>query len=341
VNLWATPCMPRLCLLLLLLAVASARGAEERFVYEKAEMGVPFRLTFYAESEEQAKEAAAAAFEHLEVLNGILSDYDDTSELSRLARSSGTGRAVPVSAVLWKVLERSQELAVRTEGAFDVTVGPLVNLWRRCRRKKELPSPGLLEEMRARVGDRFMRLDPHGRTVELLKPEMRLDVGGIAKGFAADEALAVLARFGITRALIAASGDIVAGDPPPREKGWRVQVATLDQPGAPAPEVLLLANAAASTSGDAYQYVEIDGVRYSHIIDPRTGVGLTDHSLVTVVATDGLTADGLDTAIDVLGPEKGLRLLAQYPEAKARILRAPAGKVEVYKSPGWKSGSHR
>jgi thiamine biosynthesis lipoprotein len=314
---------------------ARGRAEERRFVYEKAEMGVPFRITFYAEDEAKAKAAAAATFDHMEVLNSILSDYDPDSEISRLSQTSGSGRAVPVSAILWKVLERSHQLAVQSDGAFDVTIGPLVNLWRRCRRKHELPSKELLEEMRARVGYRFMRLDPQARTVALLKPDMRLDVGGIAKGYAADEAIAVLAKHGITRALAAASGDIAAGDPPPGEKGWRVEVSTLDVPGAPPAEVLLLAHQAVSTSGDAYQFVEIDGVRYSHIIDPRSGIGLTDHSLVTVVARDGLTADGLDTTIDLLGNERGLALLARYPGAHARIMRSPKGVVEACESPGW------
>jgi thiamine biosynthesis lipoprotein len=328
----------RLLFLLLLLALAGSAWAEaERFVFEKAEMGVPFRLTFYADGKAKAEAAAEATFAHLEVLNSILSDYDPESELSRLGRASGSGQAVPVSAVLWKVLERSQELAIRTEGAFDVTLGPVINLWRRSRRKHELPGKALLEEMQARSGYRSLRLDPAKRTVELLKPEMRLDVGGIAKGYAADEALTILRRHGITRALAAASGDIAAGDPPPGQPGWKVEVATLDAAGAPATEVLALTHAAISSSGDAYQYVEINGTRYSHIVDSRTGIGMTDHSLVTVVAPDGLTADGLDTAIDVLGPERGLELLKQYPGAEVRILRAPQGRAEQWQSPGWRS----
>ncbi len=298
-------------------------------------MGVPFRITLYTADEAVGKAAADAAFARVEVLNSILSDYDPDSELSRLARTAGQGNAVPVSRILWRVLERSQALAERTDGAFDITVGPLVNLWRRARRKGELPSGALLAEMRERVGWRHLRLDPAAGTAELLRPDMRLDVGGIAKGFAADEALAVLRERGVSRALVAASGDIVAGDPPPGERGWRVAVATLDAPGAVPVPALALANAAVSTSGDAFQYVEIDGVRYSHIVDPRTGVGLTDHSLVTVVAPDGLTADGLDTAADVLGPERGMKLIEDTPGVAGRFVRQPDAAVEVIESSRW------
>src|SRR3954462_12425245 len=127
----------------------------------------------------------------------------------------------------------------------------------------------------------------------------------------------MLAQHGITRALAAASGDIAAGDPPPGEPGWKVQVPAITGEPDAAPDVLLLAHRAVSTSGDTYQYVEIGGVRYSHIVDPRTGIGMTDRSLVTVVAPDGLTADGLDTAIDVYGWPQSGEMLAADPGAGA------------------------
>ncbi|MES2570078.1 MAG: FAD:protein FMN transferase, partial [Verrucomicrobiota bacterium] len=120
----------------------------QRFAFEKAEMGLPFHITLYADDEATARAAAAAAFERIAQLNGLLSDYDNESELSRLSFTSGQGKVVPVSPDLWRVLERSQALAEKTGGAFDVTVGPLVNVWRRARRKQELPGAELLEEMR-------------------------------------------------------------------------------------------------------------------------------------------------------------------------------------------------
>lgn len=322
---------------LVALLLANKARADERFIFEKAQMGVPFRITLYAPAETAAKNAVEAAFERVEVLNSILSDYDSDSELSRLARTSGQGRAVPVSGDLWRVLDASQQLAERTGGAFDITIGPLVNLWRRTRRTRETPSAELLAEMRQRVGFKHLRLDRAGRAAELTVPEMRLDVGGIAKGYAADEALAVLRGRGLSRALVAASGDIVAGDPPPGERGWRVQIASLDEPGAPAPETLLLANAAVSTSGDAFQFVEIGGVRYSHIVDPRTGLGLTERRLVTVIAATGLTADGLDTAVSVLNPAEGVALVEATAGAAMRMVRQVGDAAEVTASSGWSS----
>jgi len=333
--------MNRIPLLAVSLALTAftenAFSEDQRFVFEKAEMGVPFRITMYAPDAKTAQSAADAAFERVEVLNSILSDYDSDSEISRLSQTSGQNKVVPLSTVLWTVLEKSQEIAEKTDGAFDVTIGPLVNLWRRMRRKQELPSPDLIAEMRNRVGYQHLQLDPKERTAKLLQPDMRLDVGGIAKGYASDEAIAMLAKHGITRALAAASGDIVAGDPPPGEKGWRVEIETLDVPGAPPPQVLYLAHQGVSTSGDAYQFVEINGTRYSHIINPKTGIGLTGRSMVTVVAPQGITADGWDTPIDIIGPERGIPLIEAIPGAAMRMVRQREdGKVEVFESSRWK-----
>jgi thiamine biosynthesis lipoprotein len=149
---------------------------------------------------------------------------------------------------------------------------------------------------------------------------MHLDLGGIAKGYAVDEALKVLREHGLNRSLVAGGGDMAVGDPPPGEKGWLVRLS------APTPEdlgehdaALWLSNEAIATSGDLFQFIEIDGTRYSHIVDPRTGVGLTNQSLVTVVSGDGITADSLATTISVLGPERGLKFLRQIANAEAMV----------------------
>jgi len=308
----------------------------QKFVYEKAEMGLPFRISLYAKDEATAKAAAEAAFDRVAVLNSILSDYDPDSELSRLSHTSGQGKAVPVSTDLWRVLVRAQEYAVRSDGAFDITVGPLVNLWRRARHKQELPTPELIAEMKARVGYKNLRLDPEHHTAELLVPEMRLDLGAIAKNYAVDEAVAVLKQRGITRVLVGGSGDMTAADAPPDQPGWRIEVAPLDVPGAPPPQIIYLKNRSIATSGDIFQRVEIGGKRYSHIVDPHTGIGLTDHSLVTVVASDCMAANGLTTTISVLGPERGLKFVEETPGAAAHVVRMPDDKIQFVESSRWK-----
>ena len=295
-------------------------------------MGAPFRIVLYAPDKPTADQAARAAFGRITQLNDILSDYDTDSELSRFSQTAGSGRAVPVSQDLWFVLKRSQELAQRTDGAFDVTVGPVVSLWRKARREKKLPDPAKLAEALKAVGYRKLVLDPQCHAARVVVPYMRLDLGAIAKGYAVDAALKVLRARGVTRALVSGGGDMVAGDPPPGKRGWRIEVAPLDVTNAPPARFVSLANAGLATSGDLFQHLEIDGKRYSHIVDPHTGIGLTDHSLVTVIAPDGITADGLSTAISVLGPEEGAGLVEKTRGAAAYIVRMPGDRIEMIES---------
>jgi len=328
----------RLWPLLVGLATASCVSHERcsaaltRYEYQQPQMGLPFRIILYAPEEKTANAAADAAFKRIAQLNTILSDYDADSELSQLSRTSGKGREIPVSDDLWRVLRRAQEVAAKSGGAFDATVGPCVNLWRKARREKKMPDPARLAEARQSVGYTKVRLNPARRTVQLLVPNMRLDFGGIAKGYAIDEALKILRLRGITRALVAGGGDIAVSNPPLAKKGWRIELAPLDATNAPPAKFVLLSHAALATSGDLFQRLEIDGTRYSHIVDPRTGIGLTDHSLVTVIASDCITADSLTKVVSVLGPEKGLKFIENPHGAAARIVRQPTDRIEIYES---------
>jgi thiamine biosynthesis lipoprotein len=306
-----------------------------RFQYDRTEMAVPIKLVFYDLDRDTANRAAESVFQRLKKLNGILSDYDPESELRRLCDTSGEGRAVPVSDDLWRVLVHAQALAQRSDGAFDVSVGPIVRVWRLARQFKKMPPQDLLDRMRQLVGYKAIRLVPEKRALELTKRGMRLDLGGIAKGFALDEALLVLRKHGITRAMIHAGGDIALGDPPPGKTGWTIGVAPREPNGPPA-FYISVSRCGVATSGDMWQYVEFGGKRYSHIVDPKTGLGLTDRATVTVVAPDGITADGLSTAVSVLGPAKGMKLVDETPGASVYIVRAPQGKLETHQSSRWK-----
>jgi thiamine biosynthesis lipoprotein len=295
-------------------------------------MGMAFRIVLYAPAQNAGDAAAEAAFARIKQLNDIMSDYDEDSELSKLSNTSGSGRPVSVSPDLWFVLSHAQDLAVRSDGAFDVTVGPLVNLWRRARRQHRLPDPEGLAKARQAVGYHHVQLDPATHTVELLVPNMKLDLGGIAKGYAIGEALKTLRQLEIDHALVEGGGDVAVSNPPPGKEGWRFELSSLDVTNAAVVRFLSLKNVAISTSGDLYQRLEIDGKRYSHIVDPRTGIGLTDHSLVNVIAPDSITADSLTKVVSVLGPEKGLRFIEQTYNVAARIMRDPGGAVETYES---------
>lgn len=299
-----------------------------RFSYSEPQMGAPWRITLYAADETAANRAAKAAYARVAELNRVLSDYDAESELSRLSATAGTGKAVPVSEDLWNVLQFSQRLSEASGGAFDVTVGPLTKLWRRSRRQKEMPKAESLAAAREATGFRHLRFDPKRRTAELLRPNMRLDAGGIGMGYAVDEALKVLKREGITAAMIDASGDIGALDAPPGERGWKIGIAPLSGEGPPS-RYVWLANMALTNSGDAFQAVELDGKRYSHIVDPHTGLGLTNRSSVTVIARDCTTADSYATAVSVLGPTAGMKLIEATPGADVLIVRQEDSKKVV------------
>jgi thiamine biosynthesis lipoprotein len=307
----------------------------KRFTFNEPHMGTMFNIILYAADEATAKKAAKDAFARVEELNGILSDYKADSELMKLCHKAG-GDPVPVSVDLFKVLEAAQEISRLSDGAFDVSISPVVRLWRKARRTGVLPDGAELKKALALVDYHKIRLDPRGRTVQLLLVGMLLDLGGIAKGYTADAALAELRRHGITRALVAAGGDIAAGDPPPAAPGWKVGIAPLkDRTGSPRYH-LLLKNRAVSTAGDSNQFVEIDGKRYSHIVDPKTGLGLVGRRSVTVVARQGVIADGLDTAICVIGVERGLKLLESMQDvAGLLVFESPSGAEEVTMSKGF------
>ncbi|HRI12137.1 MAG TPA: FAD:protein FMN transferase [Verrucomicrobiota bacterium] len=300
-------------------------------------MGLPFRLVLYTPDGATATNAAEAVWTRISDLNAILSDYEAESELSRLSRSAGTGQWIALSPDLAHVLTTAGEVSRRSTGAFDVTVGPEVQLWRRARRQRELPSPEVLARAREATGwtNLLLRHRASAWEAQLVRPGMRLDLGGIAKGYALDEAAKVLRGRNLPRFLISGSGDMVAGEPPPGESGWRIEVGVFDVTNAPPPRFVSLRNVGLATSGDTFQRAEIGGVRYSHIVNPHTGIGLTDHRLVTVIARNGMIADALSTASSVLEPKVALKLANEF-QAELLILREPADSIEELASPGFR-----
>ncbi len=317
---------PRFFGVLAVLLLGGAEPAPTRYTFTEPHMGTRFRIILYAPSQDAARKAATDAFARITSLNAIMSDYDKTSELMRLCAQAG-GPPVPVRAELFFVLSKAQEVSRQSGGAFDVTIGPVVQLWRKARKQQKLPDPEKLAAARALVGWRNIRLDLDKRTVQLLKPGIQLDLGGIAKGYAADEALAVLKKHGIDRSLVAAGGDIAVSGPPPDADGWKIAIATL--PGEKDPGRLILHHAAVSTSGDAEQFVEIDGKRYSHIVDPRTGIGLIGRMSATVVARPGIDADSLTKVVAVLGPDKGIPIIESHEGTSTRMVRPKGDEFET------------
>jgi FAD:protein FMN transferase len=294
-------------------------------------MGTLVRVTVYTRGERAARDAFRAAFDRVRDLDRILSDYRPDSELNEVTRTA-VGRAVPVSDDLFAVLLASQKLAESTGGAFDITQGPTIRLWRDARKTARIPEPDALHEAASRSGFHKLHLDANRRTVMLDVPGMALDAGGIGKGYAASEAIKALRTFGVRSALVAVSGDLAFSEAPPGRRGWRVSVYEGDPSIVGFPTVLELTNAAVSTAGSSEQHVDIGGRRYSHIIDPSTGMGLLEDLTVTVIARHGIDADGLDTAVSVLGTERGLALIESHPDAAALIIRRTSAGTKVLTS---------
>lgn len=296
--------------LMLVLSVPVSLPGQARQEFTAVHMGVQVRIVLYARSDPVARSAARAAFSRIAELDDKLSDYRPSSEVRRLSQRPGAWQ--PVGRDLLRVLALAQEVNRQSDGAFDVTVGPLVRLWREARESGRLPDMEALALARSRAGSALLELDTIGALVRLGTSGMQLDLGGIAKGYILQEALAVLRAQGVPSALVEAGGDVVVGTAPPRTAGWSVLV--LDADSAVRARSSALVNVAIATSGGSEQFVEIDGVRYSHVLDPRTGLGVTGRHVVTVIARDAALADAAATAFSVLGPDEAATLKSRYPD---------------------------
>jgi thiamine biosynthesis lipoprotein len=316
----------------LALALLNADKAEPltRYEFSQPHMGTVCRVVVYADSPPTAERAAHQALARIQQLDQILSDYRDDSELMRLCAQPAR-QPHRVGPDLLAVLHVGQQVATASEGAFDMTVGPLSQLWRRARRQKKLPTPAALAAARMHVGYPHLQVDANAGTVQMNLDGMRLDLGGIAKGYAADQALAVLRQAGLPRAMVVVGGEVAVGTAPPGQAGWKVAIA-----GVSTPTALVLVDAAVSTSGDAEQFVELDGQRFSHIIDPRTGQALTASPQVTVMTREGIWADALATAASVLSEAQVEKLLARYPPAAALVRRPTAAGWQEQATQRWK-----
>ncbi len=309
-----------------------------RFEFKSQHMGTEFQVVFYAPDSSIAQKASEAVFSRIEELNEIMSDYLESSELNQLSKTSGSGNYIEVSKPLFEVLKRSVRISDETNGQFDITVGPYTHLWRGINRMTEpqLPAPEELRQAGESVGYQFIELDDNTKKVRLEKQDMILDLGGIAKGYATDEGLKILEGFGITSAFVNGGGDISIGDPPPGELGWTIAIPVMNT-AQPEFIELLIANRAMTTSGDLYQYIEIDGTRFSHIIDPLTGLGKTERIQVTVISKKGLDADAYASALNIMGFEKAKAFTKSKKGIEALIQKDDEAGLTVWKSDGFYS----
>jgi thiamine biosynthesis lipoprotein len=312
-------------------ALPAKAGSLKPYEFSLIRMGTSFRIVLYSSDPNLASQAASEAFERVEQLEQIFSDYREDSELLRVCRKASQSPQL-VSSELFQVLKSSLYFSELSDGAFDVTIGPVVKLWREARRNKRLPDAEQLSNARQAVGYQNIVLDPTARTVFLKRDDMRLDLGAIAKGYATDQALRVLESYGIRSALVDGGGDLSLGDSPPGTRGWDIQIHTWT--GEPATEHpwLQLHNVAIATSGDAFQYLEAKGQHFSHIINPSEGLGLRDSVSTTVIAPDGTTADALATTLSILPVPRALSLADSLESVSAFLVRRKGKELSTFTS---------
>lgn len=317
-----------------------SEGELGKYTFSSVEMAVPVKITLYAESETLAAQAAEAAFWRFRDLNARLSDYRAESELRRFCDEAYSGEFRRVSQDLWNVLRESTRVAKLSDGAFDPTVGQVVRLWRRARMQKKLPPEAEITAALETVGYENLLFDEDNRAIALVRQgthsPVRIDLGGIAKGYAIDAAIHTLRTYGITRVLVDAGGDVGVGDPPPDADAWKIAVVSPADENQSA-EFLYVSNCGLANSGDLSQFLEIDGVRYSHLVDPKTGHGLTHRATVSVTAPTAVEADALASAVSVLGPVLGISLVETLPGVETSILQPAENEaVTATESSGWK-----
>lgn len=302
--------------------------AQQKFIFEQPKMGSPFTITIYTTDSLKAAAIATQAFHLADSLNNILSDYIDSSEINRLSATSGSGRYIPVSAPLFDIIQRAQQAALLSNGSYDITIGTVVKLWRKARKTKTFPDKDSLRAAMQTMGYHYLHIDTVHHAVKLDKKGMKLDIGGLGKGFVAQAALDLLSQNGFASAMVNAGGKVVTSNAPANQCGWLIAINAPEEREEVLQRMLSLQNMAVSTSGDLYQNVTINGKTYSHIVDPKTGVGLLHSKNVTAIAKDGTTADWLSTACSILSTRKAMRLTKKIPGAALLITERKRGTIE-------------
>lgn len=304
---------------LLIAGCGFVRSGELPVVIKRVQMhmGTLVSITVVAPSQEIGRSSIEAGFREIKRLEQMLSTWIQTSELSQVNAAAGQ-RPVVVGPETLDLIVRSLEMAGLTEGGFNIAVGPAVEAWSVTDRQR-VPSHAELQSLKPLVDWTTIQIDRQARTIYLPKPGMRIDVGGIGKGYAADRAVDVMKQAGARGGVVALSGDIKTFGDLPGMQGFPVGIRHPRQEDAMA-AMVDLKNEAISTAGDYERYFERDGIRYHHILDPRSLEPARKCQSVTVIAAEGTVADGLDTGIFVLGPERGMALVERLPDVEAVII---------------------
>ena len=319
----------------LLIQPFSLFSQTSKFTFQRPKMGSPFAITVYADDSLALLSIIDKAYARVDTLNQVFSDYLDNSEINTVALKAHVWQ--PISADLYHLLQISANAHNISRGAFDITVGPIVKIWRKARKTKQMPNDATLQAALQKSGFKNVEIDENSPQIRFNTEGVLLDFGGIVKGYAAQEVVNILTKNGFPYCLVDAGGDLVAGKKPslgqPISEGWKIGITLPNSNKKMLPHFLSIENQAVATSGDMYQFFEHDGKRYSHIVNPKTGLGLTHQRNITVIAPDGTTADWLATACSILPIRKAKRLIKKCPNTALLILENKNGKIKSVQSP--------
>ena len=327
-----------LVLLALLFKEMMTPGVVERDSGHRVVMGTFARVVVIARTQRAADACIRAAFDVQDRINTLMSYQREDSELNSINRRAFE-EPVPVDPMTFEVLKQAVHFSELSDGAFDVTVGPLMDLWQKAGESNEAPTEQALAEARAKVGFDKLILDDKKITVRFAVAGMKIDLGGIGKGYAVDKSVEAMQKLGALGGMVDLGGNIRCfGRPPHGQQYWRVglqdpNVAPNEMGTSKPLLVLALTNESVATSGDYRRFVTVQGEKQSHILDTRTGTGASALVSDTIIAPDATTADALSTAVNVLGPEKGLALIERLPHVEAILIPATP-KSEPLFTPG-------
>lgn len=314
-----------IALLIYMTSLCAAEAGEGIFKKSKTLMGTEMEITVVSADEKKAYTAIEAAFAEIRRIEELMSTYIPESQLSKINSAAGK-KAVKVDEELIRLIKRATEYSEMTEGGFNIAVGPLIKLWK-VTEGGNIPSNDEIRKAKELINYKDIAVDEKKSTVYLRKKGMRIDLGGIAKGYASDRAEIVLKNNGIVSGIVAVAGDINAFGKKVDGNMWRIGIQHPRKKDAFL-GIIELEDEAVSTSGDYERFFIKDGKRYHHIIDPKTGEPAGKCQSVAIVAKEATATDALSTGIFVMGPEKGMELIERLPDVEGIIIDAK-GNIAV------------
>ena len=312
---------------------SNANGQEKKYVFYADKMGSPYTTTLYSKDSVIAALLYNKSLTIVDSLVHIISDYDSSSELSKLNAAAGK-EAIFISPFLEQLLRVGKKAYLQTNGVYTIAIGPLSKLWRNSRNTKTFPSKSQVMNAKKYINTNDLILDTIQHSAKLLHPSMQLDLGSLGKGAIAQYIVDFFKQNGIPNCMVDAGGKIVCSKAEADTSTWKIGMSLPGTNTFNKQQIVRLKNKAIASSGDQFQYFSIKDIRYSHIINPMTGYGLTELKNVTAIANNGLEADWLATACSLLPIDKAKQLANHY-QAQLCITIKRVSQISVYKTKGF------